>query len=186
MNKRLKQKTIFFCTAGAGVLLILIIFGMILRSERFVKYEDLLQGFSIQYPEDWAAIKESMETAVIFRSPLVNDLDVFQENVNVVVQSLDPENPQDLSEYTQKAIKQMEVVFEEKLTVLESKPTFLAGRPAHRFFYRLEIPQGDFRILHIWTVAGLRAYQVTYTASSQQFDNFIQKVNKMVRSFKLI
>ena len=63
----------------------------------WVIYNDPINNFEIKYPEKWTETKNG--NAVLFASPLQNEKDVFQENVNIILQDLST-NPIDLEKYT--------------------------------------------------------------------------------------
>lgn len=184
MNRRQKKSLIFGLVAIFSSLLILTTFWALRKEYQFVGYKNTLEGFSMVYPARWAYRENVGGAAVIFFSPKETKLDWFQESVNIVIQDLS-ENPKTLEEYTNKAIRQMEVVFEENLIVKESVDTYFAGQPGHKFVYIGKGPDSEFKNMHIWTIHGLKAYQFNYTAVSSEFDKYKDKVEKMLKSFKI-
>ncbi len=185
-NRKLKNIQ-FNIIAAIGILLILTTFLYLGKNYFFFKkYTHPSNDFSIRYPSDWSVEENKKGVATILLSPLENDLDLFKENVNIVVQDLSI-HPLNLEEYTKLAIKQMKIVFKKNMSILESKPVKLAGRPAHEFVYLGNMGDGraNIKIMHIWTLDGLTAYQVTYTALEDKYDKYLLKVKEMIRSFKI-
>ena len=126
-----------------------------------------------------------MNAPVIFFSPKENAMDFFQENFSVVTQDLSA-SPKNLKDYSDQAVKQVEVVFKAEIEVLANDDADLAGLPAHKFEYRLKDPKLTLHALHMWTVDNNNmAYQLTYTALESSFDKYWPKVRRMINSFKL-
>jgi hypothetical protein len=147
-------------------------------------YVDKVNKFSMRFPATWKKVENRDGAAVIFISPLQNKLDIFPENVNVVVQDISG-NIMSLEDYTRTAIMQVQVVFKDSIQITQSEGTYLSGHPAYKFVYIGKGPETEFKIMHVWTVVGTTAYQITYTALASQFDQYIDQVNKMVDSFRL-
>ncbi|VAX37334.1 hypothetical protein MNBD_UNCLBAC01-1398, partial [hydrothermal vent metagenome] len=101
--KNRKQKNIQFAIIAAiGVLLILVVALLVGKKYfSFKKYKDTNYGVSLKYPRSWESKPEVHGVAVIFLSPLENDLDVFHENVNIVIQSLVGQDAKSLEDYTE-------------------------------------------------------------------------------------
>ena len=151
---------------------------------RFSTYADKDSGYSIKYPSDWALEQQAGGTSVIFLSSQENDLDIFRENVSVVVQDISA-HPMDLQKYSELAVSQMELVFKENLVILESAPARFAQRQGYKFEFLGKGPETELHYLIYWTISGVTAYQVTYTALSSQFDRYLFKVKRMFSSFRI-
>ena len=184
MLRRQTQPFVLGIFIGISLVLIFYVLGSFAQKHSLKKYKSFKDKFSISYPFDWG-MRENVEGAsVVFFSPMENEFDIFQENVNIVVQEV-PEKLTDLDKYTETAIRQMKAVFKDKLIVLESAPAHLSGFPAHKFLYLGKGPETELKIMHIWTIRGKYAYQFTYSAISSKFDQYVNKVEKMLRSFKI-
>lgn len=184
MNQRQKKNLIAALTALLGVALILLVVLIMTKEHRFKTYHNKAGGFSIRYPAAWSWEENKGGAAVIFFSPKDNELDFFKESVNVVVQNI-TDNPMNLKDYSEQAIKQMEVVFEENFIVLESGPTFIAGRPAYKLIFIGKGSDTELKYMSVWTLEGLTAYQITYTALASQYDRYIGEMKRMVNSFRV-
>jgi len=184
VSQRKKQYIIISIVAGIGIILIVSGAWVVSREYRFRSYTNDEYGFSINYPALWSLEENTNGTAVLFYSPQENDLDFFKENVNVVVQDISG-NPLNLKDYSQLAIEQMEAVFEDNMIILESEPTFFAGQSGYKLVFIGKSPETDLRYMIVWTVKGLTAYQVTYTALNSQYERYISKVKKMLKSFRI-
>ncbi len=183
-----RRQNIPLLVIGAlGVIIIsgYFIFQFLGDSSRLRNYTHPQYGFSIKYPVSWKYEEnKGDELPVIFISGIENDLDIFKENVSVVVQNLS-DTPMNLEEYTELAIKQMEVVFKESIEIVDSSPTNLSRRPAHQFIFLAKNPDVDLKYMSVWTVDGLTAYQITFTSTADDFDQFVEPFKKMIQSFKI-
>jgi len=184
MSRRKKQNVIVGIVAGIGIILILSVVWVTSKEYRFKRYRSDEKNFSIKYPASWAYEENINGAAVIFYSPQENDLDYFKESVNVVVQNI-AGNPMNLKDYSQLAIKQMEAVFEENMITIESVPTFIAGQSGYKLVFLGKGPETDYQYMSVWTISGLTAYQVTYTSLASQYERYIFKVKKMLKSFRI-
>lgn len=184
MQRRQRQKIIFGGIGGIGVILILTVSILYLREYRFLKYHSNRYGFSVRYPVQWSLTENKDGAAVIFTSPMATKLDTFSENVNIVVQDISS-RPMDLQKYTQTAINQMQVVFDQNLEIVESSPAMLAGLPAHKFVFIGKGPDTELEFMSVWTLDNLTAYQITYTAPSSGYKQYLLKAQGIINSFSL-
>jgi hypothetical protein len=185
MDKKTWSNILFILAIVIGLSLIGGVFFMFQSQNQYALYEDEGQGFSIKYPAEWE-VKTDDESgaAVIFLSPLENDLDFFKESINIVVQDISA-NPMSLGKYTETAIFQMRAVFKQYLNVVESTGTKLSGLPAHRFTFTGTGDGAQLKYMSTWTIKGYTAYQVTYVALNSKFDQYLDKAQAMIKSFKI-
>lgn len=170
--------------SGIGILLIVIVIWTAGQEYRFREYRNEQKKFSLKYPALWAFEENKNGAAVIFFSPVETELDFFRENVNVVVQETLGE-PMTLKKYSDLAIKQMELVFEKNFVLLESVPIRFAGREGHKIVFLGKGPDTELKYMCVWTLEGVRAYQLTYTALSSQYDRYLSEMKWMVRFFRI-
>ncbi len=184
MDRRQKNTLIAAIVGLLGIILILSVVWVVSKEHRFRKYHNKRGGFSISYPATWAYEENKGGAAIIFFSPKENDLDFFKENVNVVVQDISA-NPMELKEYSELAIKQMELVFADNFVLLDSGVTFLSGQGAYKIVFLGKGPDTELKYMSAWTIKGHTAYQVTYTALSSQYDRYLLQVKRMLISFRI-
>ena len=184
MQSRQRQKIIFGLIGSIGVVLTLAVLILYSKEYWFLKYHSNRYGFSVRYPAQGALTENKDGAAVIFSSPMATKLDTFSENVNIVVQDISS-RPMDLQKYTQTAIHQMQVVFEQNLEIVESSPAMLAGLPAHKFVFIGKGPDTELQFMSVWTLDDLTAYQVTYTAPSSGYAQYLVKAQGIINSFSL-
>lgn len=125
-----------------------------------------------------------MGTVVIFFSDQKNSSDLFQENLNVLVQDLSAQ-PMTLAEYTDLSIEQIKL-FVSDSKILSSKKITLAGNLANELIYTGKQGQFDLKWKQIYTIIGDTAYILTYTSEIDDFDNYLEGFNQIFASFKLI
>ena len=184
LTSREKQLTFAYTVGALSLIVIVFIIFLITKDYRFKKFDKSGHTFSIKYPASWTMEENSQGVSVIFYSPLDTDLDFFQENVNVVERSY-PEDPKDIKDYAEMAVKQMQAVFKENFILLEMTPTFFATYPAYRISFIGKGPQGELKFLILCTRKGETSYQITYAAMTSQYDKYLDKVNTMISSFKI-
>ena len=98
------------------------------------RFVDPKGGFTMSYPARWEKMVGANGTAVLFLSPPSTPLDIYRENVNIVVQDTS-RNPLELKDYSELAVTQMKAVFKSNLSVIEDKSVWFAGQPGHKFMY---------------------------------------------------
>ena len=187
MKKAKKSSVWLFVGGGIGILLILVVIALSTEDSEFSLYKNSTYGFTIEYPSDWDVIEtgEMPGLAVQFRSPKQHELDIFPENVSIVVQELPPEML-DLETYSKTAVKQLVAVWGNHVKYVEKGRTTFAGRKAYKLVYKGADTEGPtVKLMHIWTIVGFRAYQFNFGSQFSQWDTYIGKVNRMLKSFKL-
>ena len=182
-----KRTRLIYISGGIGVLLTLIAVGLFLWQFQFLRYTDKKRGFSIESPTRWKTVKNFGETAVMFKAPLDGPLDIYPENVTVVVQDLS-HNPKSLMEFTDKAIEQMEAVFMHNFVLEESTAVAtLGGYPAYKIIFTGKGPNQDIMMYMTWAVVDKQTvYQVTYSALPSQFEKYDLTVERMLASFRIL
>lgn len=184
MQRRQRQTLIATVIAAIGLILIAAVGWFYLKQFRTISYENSRYGFALKYPANWSFAENMGGAAAVFYSPKENALDIFRENVNVVVQDIS-HNPMDLKKYTETAITQMQAVFGTNLEILDSSPTTIDGREGHQFGFLGKGPEGNVQYMCRWTIVGTSAYQITYTATESGYPKFLKQAERMMKSFKI-
>src|SRR5690554_7356917 len=110
------------------IALILMMFGSC-SQEKMLKHTG--KNFEISYPESWD--KQEKPNAVFFLSPKENEKDMFQENVNLMLQDLS-QQPMSLEQYTELTKKQVIDNFGAS-AIVSLKNTTIAGQQGKEFVY---------------------------------------------------
>lgn len=152
-------------------------------SAPFVRYDNRTYGFSVNYPSDWVMREGLMGTAVIFLSPLENKNDAFMENINIVVQDLT--QPVTLEEYVAVSVQQLRQIVVDG-TILSIRRSQLDGRPCAEIIYTGRQVQFTLKWLCRVVLVQDRAYSLTYTAEMNRFDAWLDTVDQIFDSFKVL
>ncbi len=184
MQRRQKQTLIAIITGIIGLALILAAGWFFARPYLSLNYENAQYGFALKYPAAWSFAENQGGAAAIFYSPKENALDIFQENVNIVVQDIS-ENPMTLEKYTETAIAQMQSVFGINLEILDSSLISVDKRPGHLFIFIGKGPDGNLQYQCRWTLAGTTAYQITYTALATGYQRHVAAAERIMKSFRI-
>ncbi len=171
--------------AGIGLIIACLGAWKIFSEAKFISYKHTSGFFEIAYPPSWTMLENEAGAAAIFYSQKENELDIFKENVNVVVQDLS-KKPMPLEQYTKIAINQMKVVFKTNMEIIESAPFYLGGLKAHKLIFVGSGPEGDIKFMTIWTLKGDTAFQISYTGLKSDWEDYKKDADKMVRSFKIL
>ncbi len=142
--------------------------------------------YEISYPESWA--KQQKGTATFFLSPKENEKDVFLENVNVMVQDLSNQ-PMTLEDYTNLTKQQVTQAFGSS-AIVSVKDLNFAGQQAKEMVYTMpkNPMQGrnqNLKLRQVWFINNSKAYLLTYTAQSSEYDKFLETAKTIFSSFKL-
>ena len=148
----------------------------------WLTYTDQANGFSIQYPKDWAQMKQG--NAVIFISPRADSNDMFRENVNVILQDLSAQ-PMDLEQYGALSRKQIIGMYGAN-AIISQGSAILAGQKAECLTYNMSYNGRAEKIKSCWFIKSKMAYLFTYTAEPAQFTNYEKTATSLINSFTFI
>ncbi|MBI5023584.1 MAG: hypothetical protein HZC18_01085 [Candidatus Omnitrophica bacterium] len=184
MRRRQRQTIIAIIAGAIGLVLILAVGWFFVKPYWSLGYENAQYGFALKYPAAWSFAENQRGAAAIFYSPKENALDIFRENVNIVVRDIS-QKPMTLEKYTETAIGQMNAVFGTNLEILGSTRISIDHRPAHQFIFIGKGPDGNFQYQCRWTLAGTTAYQITYTAISSGYERHLAEAERIMNSFRI-
>lgn len=143
-------------------------------------------AYEISYPESWSKQQKGMAT--FFLSPKDDEKDQFQENVNVMVQDLSNQ-PMTLEEYTELTKQQITQALGSSV-IVSIKELDFAGQKAKEMIYGMPknplagINQ-DLKLRQVWFIKDNKAYLLTYTAKSSEYENYLETTKEIFNSFKL-
>ena len=122
-------------------------------------------------------------SGVAFVAPRENVSDIFQENVNIIVEDLS-DQPMTLDEYTELSVQQLEQSVTD-LNILDSSPFTLTDIPGHKVVYTGKQGQYDLKWMQVWTVKNDKAYVISYTAETDTYSAFLGTAQEMIDSFEI-
>jgi eukaryotic-like serine/threonine-protein kinase len=156
----------------------------LITQEKFVEYQNLNYGIQVDRPEDWKIEEKNdvFEKVVIFKSPLENKNDNFQEKVSISIEDLSSQ-PKSLAEYSNATIQNLKQDWQPE--ELQESETNLADRPADRVIYSYRDGDRKLKRMQVWNLKNNRAYVVTYTAEEDKFDRFSKSAEKIIDSLKI-
>ena len=187
LSRRQRMTLISGLMALLGVLLIILTLYQFFMPNSLVTYTNAQWHYSIKYPYSWKKRENRRTGVAAFVSPKESDLDVFQENVTIVVQNLSAK-PMTLKAYSDLATKQVGMVFRQGIKVIESQPTYAANQTAYKFVYEgtdTKNPTLNLKAMYVWFIKDNIAYQFNYTALASKFDKYLPVVEKMLGTFSV-
>jgi hypothetical protein len=114
---------------------------------------------------------------VIFQSPKENPSDILFESVAIASHNITNETPEQLMEGAINSLKKKHHDF----SLIESIPTMLAGRQAHRAAF----DAGGKRYMGVVTIEKNEAYQLMYAGDPSKYDSYLPILQKMLDSFQI-
>lgn len=154
------------------------------KSGNSAVYVDKDKGFSIALPSGWQQDKDIMGTAVMALSKADGTNDGFRENINVVVENLQgPLASKAYFEASQNAIKKVFQGFK----LEQTGKTKISGRELYWsiFSHQTQTPQLRAKVLQYVTVNGQKAFIITCSASSKDFDQYRKTFENSAKTFKV-
>ncbi len=145
----------------------------------WLEFNDTQNHIKMQYPDTWTAGTE--QGILIFKSPLTDAADKFQENVNVVIQDLTSQ-PLTLEQFTDLSVEQYKQM---KGTVdfISMEDMKLAGQPTKKAVLKMNYYGTQLKLKQMWFVKNNAAYLITYTAAEAKFNNYEPLATTLMNSF---
>ncbi len=143
------------------------------------------KNFSISYPLTWELNQSGlMGTKFIILSPLSTPSDKFRENINLIIQDLKVSN-MSLDTFVETSENHVKTFITDG-EILESNRISDKNSEFHKLVYSGK--QGNFNlkfIQYFWIINN-KAYVLTYTAETNEYDTFLPLVKNMIGNFKII
>jgi hypothetical protein len=145
----------------------------------WLEFTDTQNHIKMRYPDTWTAGTE--QGILIFKSPLADAADKFQENVNVVLQDLSS-HPMTLEEFTTLSVEQYKQM---KGTVefISISDVTLAGQKTKKAVLKMNYYGTQLKLKQMWFVKNKAAYLITYTAAEAEFANYEPLATTLMNSF---
>ncbi|WP_372633935.1 PsbP-related protein [Cohnella sp.] len=145
-------------------------------------FEDKVHGTTIQYPEDWT-LQEGVIGIAVFLAPPEDANDPFSENINFIVEDLGGQSvsAKDYLELTKQQLGQLIQDF----TLVDEEVDTEEGSDAAYMAYTGK--QGDLELTWMQTVEihEGKAYIITFTATRDSFDKYIEQVAEIADSWTI-
>ncbi|NMF66566.1 serine/threonine-protein kinase, partial [Brasilonema octagenarum] len=150
--------------------------------ESFLPYEDPNFGIKIKYPQSWKIPDFTNPIAgevATFVSPKQSDTDNFQEKVIISVEDFSGT----LEEFSNELMKENNNLL--KVNQIKSSDSFLAKRRGKVLLFTVKHGEKTLQNLQVFTLKGDKAYVITYTAEKNNYDEFIETAETMMKSFEI-
>ncbi|MCB0644442.1 MAG: hypothetical protein KDC44_22515 [Phaeodactylibacter sp.] len=139
-------------------------------------------GYSVQYPSDWEADESGqMNTTFILLSAQEDASDMFQENVNLLLQNLAGMGI-DLDKFVEVSLAQIKIMITDS-EIIESSREEAHGRSYHKVIHRGKQSGFDLTFVQYYWIVNETAYVLTLTTESAKFDKFKQAGLQIMDSF---
>ena len=149
---------------------------------KYRTYENPKYGFKIDYHPHWNII-ERPNILMAFLSPLVGSEDQFRENLVISREAL-PNINMSLEQYMEMSINQLEKEFKNFRLIESGSAASLARGKALKLIYNATSGKFYLKIMQIFTLKDGYAYILTYTAENNHYEEFINEIKKMIKSFR--
>ena len=143
-------------------------------------YTDKINHFTIKYPDGWE--QRTAVNTVGFLSPREDDKDLFQENVNLMLQDLS-QKPMTVDQYTELTKKQV-IDNLGASAIISLKNITLSGQQAKEFVYNMDYQGRNLKVKQVWFIKGNTAYLFTYTAHKDKYEEYLDLGTQTINSFK--
>lgn len=152
----------------------------IFASNEDVAYVNRNKGFSIKFPSSWEEREGVLGSTVAALSPQEKPADQFRPNVNVVVKDLHRDLA--LEEYMQAVLVHM--TKQKGFQVHEKGRLTISNSDAIWLVYSQRKDALNFKVLVYVLVQKRRVYQITCTATLEQFPKYRESFDGIAQTFK--
>jgi eukaryotic-like serine/threonine-protein kinase len=164
-----------------GIVIVILIIFLIPKNDDWNIYENSQYGITIKYPKRWEI--ENLENPITgelvnFLSPKQSDKDDFQEKVTTKVYKFSgtaDELNKSVIEETKNTLPGVEIV--------DKGTTTLANKPGNQLIYIDE--KGGLKNMQFLTLKGDKAYTITYTAKIDDYDEFVETAEMIIKSLEI-
>jgi serine/threonine-protein kinase len=154
-----------------------------LPPENFLTYGNSTLGIKMKYPQSWERRDiDNLITGevVAFVSPKQSNTDKFQEKLTISVEDFSG-TLEDFSDTSTKDITRHLV----KAEIQKPSDTTLANKSAYQLIYTGKDGEKNLKSMQLFTLRGDKAYVITYTAAIDNYNDFIQTAETMIKSFEI-
>ncbi|OIO19608.1 MAG: hypothetical protein CO029_04675 [Candidatus Magasanikbacteria bacterium CG_4_9_14_0_2_um_filter_41_10] len=149
-----------------------------------MKYKDFNAGITLYYPADWKQEKQPSGNGVVFLAKAGSS--GLQDNVGFTKQDLSAFPPVTLDQYTG-IIKDDTMKRLKNANILSTEKTTLGGMEAGVMTYTAEYPDKSdkpMKIRNTYVLKDKNAYILTYTATEDTFDTYLDAAKEIEASFE--
>ncbi len=141
-------------------------------------------NYSISYPNNWEINNTGqMGTSFLILSPVESEQDQFRENVNLLIQDLSAYNI-DLNEFVNISEGQIKTIITNS-SLISSERIKIGKNNYHKVIYTGDQDIYKLKFEQYYWVKNKKAYILTLTCETNQFDAYQSVGEDILNSFKL-
>lgn len=146
-------------------------------------YENSQYGIKIKYPKTWE--RQGLENpitaeVVTFISPKQSDKDNFQEKVTISVDKFSGR----LDDWQKSSIQEINNTVS-GAKIVDKSVTILANKEANKLVFMGKNGKDILKNMQVVTLKGDQAYTITYTAKIDDYDQFVETAEMMIKSLEI-
>lgn len=147
------------------------------------KYKHKERPYEIDFPMEWEIVENLLESDVIALNPLQSDQDAFQENINVMVDELDPDEKFDT--YFNKGLENLKRYLT-GFTLLDQGEMTIHEMPAFWSIYKFTLGNLEAQVMQ-FSIKGTdgKVYLITCSSTQQDFESYRDTFDTIAKSFRL-
>lgn len=156
---------------------------VITKKDDWNGYENSQYGIKIKYPKTWE--RQDLENpitaeVVTFISPKQSDKDNFQEKVTISVDKFSGT----LDDLQKSSIQEINNTVS-GANIVDKSVTTLANKEASQLVFTGKNGQDILKNMQFVTLRGDQAYTITYTAKIDDYDQFVETAEMMIKSLEI-
>jgi hypothetical protein len=144
-------------------------------------YTSPAYGYSLSYPASCTAREENGGATMTFTSPAEGPSDKYRENLKVVAEDLSA-HPMDLDTYVATRMEAKKQGLANYNLIMDS-PMRIGALNSRKVAYTGRLGSDLMEWVEIYTIRGLTAYTVTFTAEESHYKNFVEASDQALKSF---
>ncbi len=185
-RRKKRQALVIWIVGTVGAVMALLAILDSIKVTDWGTYQNQQHRVQIKYPLHWGRKDSPAPGAlVVFVVPKETVMDDFQPNVSITWVPLQGKTT-DFNQFARTATRQLTMLFENQVRVLDSQYLTLAGKPSYRLIHIGNIKDAEDQIeyMNVLFQIGGRGYIITYAAKQSQFRKHRRLVDKMINTFK--
>lgn len=156
---------------------------VITKKDDWNGYENSQYGIKIKYPKTWE--RQDLENpitaeVVTFISPKQSDKDNFQEKVTISVDKFSGR----LDDWQKSSIQEINNTVS-GAKIVDKSVTTLANKEASKLVFTGKNGEDILKNIQVVTLKGDQAYTITYTAKIDDYDQFVETAEMMIKSLEI-
>ena len=145
---------------------------------------------NVDFPKNWKIVENFMETVFLIKEPIIEEEngDVFAENVNLVREFAQSSKSDDanfsLNNYVEEKIVEHRNYFED-FDIIEHKDGLYRNDRAVILLFTGKASNIEFKIKQCFFLLNEHVYIFSFTAQTDQFDNYLPIATDIYKSLKV-